>query len=401
MGLGACPAKEHPPKVVGIQKEIGSTAGASKPGGANGFRASSNVDAPAAKVSSYNSHGQAAVAANFCIPNWPTKSFTLSTLERERAIFIHQQSCGDYEDRFPELFKYGIRFRPEPARPDVYRTVVMDYLPKEVTMFAVLLKVRCGVVADARLLDTVSITGYLSALITFVHEHSAKTFVSGARKTPLRFGGAEARVTLVPTPTWPMRSNLRSSITDHGHTRCLELQNFPHRVTPAELERDLCVHPAMTTHRMEAKRKRLDGSLELRFTSIKHAHRAYGKLTNIGPYMQCTIKHLPDPCAQPWIYAPDQPDCVLGSAKLDAKTLQRGTLYVPATAKVQIRKEYAVSHKSENSNPNTILVNLCATEDLTEQRGDGDMNNVLNNPQNRGFSLKEHSLKTEELCKPQ
>ncbi|KAL8896045.1 MAG: hypothetical protein Q9207_007900 [Kuettlingeria erythrocarpa] len=288
------------------QKQSEPSSWASSSDGASVASASDIAETVVYKIAQKDTSDPGTNTLVLFMPRWPTKTFALSGTEREGTILIHKRVAGDREYRFPDFFRYGIRFRPEPTERNIYRTVLVDNLPPSLRLFELLNRVKGGLVLDAKLLNTVCINGRLSAMITFFHECGAKAFLSGARSQPLLFDATQARVTLLPTPTYPISKMLRTAIEEHHHTRCLEIQNFPKGIKPAELERDLRVCEAMTTHRIEAKRMRLDGVLELRFNSINYAGGAYGILTSRDRYRRCIVKFAPDQCAQPWEEIPEE-----------------------------------------------------------------------------------------------
>ncbi|KAI4113739.1 MAG: hypothetical protein LQ345_005343, partial [Seirophora villosa] len=236
-------------------------------------------------------------------PKWSAELSAVSASEREDAIFIHKRCAGATDYLFPDYFRYGIRFRPDPTETDIYRTILVDNLPAGVTVSALLQKIKGGAIQSVKSLDTTSITGRLSALITFVHEKGARAALDHQAQRrgaapPLEFAGVRARVTLLPTPTYPMCKKLQTAITKHAHTRCLAVTNFPRTaVAPADLERDLRVYPAMTTHRIVERKMRADGVLELGFASVDYAGWAFALLTRWHRYRGCKVTFTADPCA--------------------------------------------------------------------------------------------------------
>lgn len=230
---------------------------------------------------------------------WGPDKLFASAQEREVAISIHKNGIGPTEFTFPDVFKYGICYSPGPSVRDVYRTVSISGLASTVTMTALLEKVRGGVVVSAKLLDTTTITGSNTALITFLHEQAAMLFEDHAIQQSLTFAEHRVKVKLLSKPTWPTPIPLRKAIYDHGHTRCLTIRNFPRNISPEALRRDLRVCCVMVTDRIESMNMGTDGVLELRFESIWTAGKAYGILTSWRVYRQCKVEFSPDPCAQP------------------------------------------------------------------------------------------------------
>lgn len=188
--------------------------------------------------------------------------------------------------RYPDLFKYGIRFNPPDSDHDVYRTIIVSGLSPDISLSTVLNHVRGGAIVDAKLLDTINITGKKSALITFLHEHAAMGFEEYTRDNPIIINNVAAQVRVVSQPTWPMRVPLRKAIFDRQHTRCLKVVNFPEQITAQRFRADLdiCMDIRMNPDRVTYMQKGKDGLLELQFSSIDWAGHAYGMLSSYRAY---------------------------------------------------------------------------------------------------------------------
>lgn len=231
-------------------------------------------------------------------PRWIISKTFNSSQERESAASINRRNGGPNELRYPDLFKYGIHYSPPDSERDVYRTVIVSNLSPDISLGTLLHHVHGGMVVDAKLLDTVNITGKKSALITFLHEHAAMFFEDYAKDSPVVISGVVAHVHVVSTPTWPMRIPLRKAISDHHHTRCLMVYNFPYHISAQKLRNDLTVCMEMNTDRFTYL-KRKDGFLELHFSSVDWAGHAYGMLGSYKAYSGCTACFAQDPCARP------------------------------------------------------------------------------------------------------
>ncbi|KAI4262158.1 MAG: hypothetical protein L6R42_002660 [Xanthoria sp. 1 TBL-2021] len=349
-----------------------------------------------------NIEAAAVSRAAMFMPKWPASSFAVSATEREAAVFIHQRNASNQELRFPNVFKYGIRFRPDPMETDLYRTIVVTRLPSKLTMSALLQQIRGAAVVDAKLLDTRSIDGHSTALITFAHEFEAKAVEHKAGKTPLKFSGKPAIVTLLPTPIWPMLGNLRTAIDDHQHTRCLEVHNFPRGVKPAELEYDLRVCRCMASNRIEAKTMRSDGVLELRFNSVKYAGHAYGTLTTYKRYQQCRVKRVADPCARPSDGSLDQIHAAIEPASPKDQKPGKEASNVEAVVGITRWKEYA--YETYTGVPSLLQARIGTpdtSDDRTYRLSDADVNDAATTQRGRGFTTKQCVPKPEDTCNPQ
>ena len=130
-------------------------------------------------------------------PRWMVSEIFSSVRQHESAVYLNRSHAGPDELRFPDFFGYGIRFCPGEKDNGVYRTVVVSNLPPHIQLGTLLNRVRGGLVIDAKLLDTVQITGKKSALIIFLSEYAALAFEDHSKEYPLIISGVEARVQVV------------------------------------------------------------------------------------------------------------------------------------------------------------------------------------------------------------
>ena len=159
-------------------------------------------------------------------------------------------------------------------------------------------KIRGGIVVSCQLLDTTSITGFFSARVRFLQESAALAYDDFAAANPIIFHGHKAHVSIVRTPTFPLPSPMLERIIQGGRTRCLEISNLSEKIAANRLLSDLKM-PSMQITGIEHMQMRKDRVLDLRFSSIWHAERAYGKLVSLRDYRGCGIVWAKDPCALP------------------------------------------------------------------------------------------------------
>ena len=192
----------------------------------------------------------------------------------------------DPDDSGSEVSLYGLSFEPSYNEENTHRTLTISGLPTNITLSAVLDKVRGGGIVSAQLLSTLPITGFTTARVVFLEEFSALAYEEHSQNHPIMFRGLIATVDLVHNHTWPVNYN-------HMHTRCLEVRRFPRSVPPAGLlttmghELNRPIHMQMLNN----------GNLILHFASIQKAGRAYGLLPRT--YRSCEPHFIADPCAQP------------------------------------------------------------------------------------------------------
>ncbi len=219
--------------------------------------------------------------------------------ELSSALYINRCNTGFDDLRHPDFFKYGLRFTPSHDQGNVYRTVTISGLPANITISMVLNGVRGGAVLESQLLNTLRISGSITALIIFLHEHSAFAYEEHAKKHPIIFNGLVANVAVVPTPTWPIKPKLRKAVFNHQHSRCLEVHNFPRSISPSELRKDIGHYEVLRFDHLVHTEMRKDGILVLQFSSIDGAGWAYGMLSSFRAYRDCEPYFTSDPCSQP------------------------------------------------------------------------------------------------------
>ena len=264
---------------------------------------------------------------NFVIePRWSPERSLDSNQDRATAVLINRRNtwAGARDVPCPGFFKHGIRYVPRPIEQDFYRTVVISRLPLSVTMEALLEKVRGGMLIDAKLLNTANLTGSNTALVTFLHEHSALSFEDHAKNYPIVFTNVFAQVAVIPTPTSPIPNDLRTSI-EEGRTRCLEIHRLPPNISLQNLRQELTDSPVMKSTSLEYMRLRADGVLELRFSSITAAEYSSTFFRKTLRYRGCTIQCVPDPCAQPLETLLEQPSYVSRSVEEESPEVSSNT----------------------------------------------------------------------------
>ncbi|MCJ1340944.1 hypothetical protein MMC09_006240 [Bachmanniomyces sp. S44760] len=223
--------------------------------------------------------------------------------ERNIALIFNQRYAGPQDIRHPTFFDYGIRFQPPPDEQGVYRTVSISGIPIGTPISSLLRLIRGGMILSVQILDTIRITGHLSALVIFTREEAAKGIIHHTKTHPLRISNTNLHVRLVETPTYPIPWPLQNAITTHSHTRVLLISNLtPETISLASLRKDLHPHPALSIDLIEFMEMRTDGVVEVRFTSIAAAGRGYGVLRGHRGYRSRGVEVVfgRDPCSGPF-----------------------------------------------------------------------------------------------------
>jgi hypothetical protein len=232
--------------------------------------------------------------------------------ERNDAIRSHQSGMDRASNKaFVEFFRHGIAYVPSETDSNYLRTVHIGNLPKDIELRKVLARIRGGQIISAVLLNTVSITGSMSAMVQFVHEADAEEYVTYTSEHPISFPptcdsstktsgegmGMKAEITLIQTPTYPLAIPARVRIHEHGQTRCLVLPGFPENYSIRSLERNLaCGNGHRATSLIEFWLDE-EQTLHLEFSSVGAAGSAYGILTNWQIYRGLQVAFERDPCA--------------------------------------------------------------------------------------------------------
>ena len=130
--------------------------------------------------------------------------------------------------RFPQVFRYGIQFRPDrlsspvPAEQGHRRGVQFFYLRPDCTIRDVLARVRGGVVVSAvrAKIDT-------TARVVFLREQDAARYAAFAQTEPalIKELGLNAILAHLDTDTYP-ESPFVVGATVEGWTRCLSIGGF-------------------------------------------------------------------------------------------------------------------------------------------------------------------------------
>ena len=214
----------------------------------------------------------------------------------ENAIYINKWPSSQDERESPDFYEYGIHFVPDAYNSNFHRTIVISNIPEHIDLEQVLLNVDGGVIVQADILDSVSITGSKTAMIVFLDDRAAMAYQENALQNAIIFDGHQASVTLLSTPTWPMNRRLSKAIYDKGHTRSLLVSNFPANVEEADFRQYLRVHKALKNNEVVRFCDAEDNKRVIDFSSIWFAQEAKRRLEASDIYRQCRVTFIPDSC---------------------------------------------------------------------------------------------------------
>ncbi|KAJ5167619.1 uncharacterized protein N7482_003213 [Penicillium canariense] len=194
------------------------------------------------------------------------------------------------------FFQWGLRYVPAASHDNVFRTVVIGNLPHACTLTQILPQIRGGPIFSASLLNTWTITGCPTALITFNHQKGALNFLRRVGRDGFYVGASAAQVQPVPTPTYLMTGDMETQINKLGRTRCLVVSSR----RSGNLKKG--IHRVLATSRLRNYvecfgERDPDGEVTIRFHSVKMAGVACTMLVNDERLRGAFVKTAPDPCS--------------------------------------------------------------------------------------------------------
>ncbi|KAJ5874377.1 uncharacterized protein N7529_002807 [Penicillium soppii] len=197
--------------------------------------------------------------------------------------------------KFPNLpiIRIGLRHTPCEAEKG-FRTITISNLPSNTSMDQVLRAIRGGEVLSACMCNTVRITGFLTAFITFVNSSGAAKFLSIAEQEGCYVAFQKVEVNLVGTPTYPMRRILQDRIVNRGRTRTLTICSADRSIKRTV---HLILSDSIVAAYIEGfKEHQTREEITILFHSIEMAMRAY-KLLQVCPGIE-KMWFGSDPCGK-------------------------------------------------------------------------------------------------------
>ncbi|PLB45294.1 hypothetical protein P170DRAFT_416387 [Aspergillus steynii IBT 23096] len=193
------------------------------------------------------------------------------------------------------IFQYGMRYIASTQEKNCYRTVRIEGLPADMQLKQILPSIS-GEIYCARLVDTRSIIGSNTAIVTFVLQIDAVRLIQSS-KNGLDLGLVLAKVVPVNTPTYPMPVEMEKKVFEKNYTRCLCVYGA------CGFLRDTISRVLMKSRHANAlesiEEGHQAGEVYVRFHSIKTAAVACELLKGHPGLFQCQFRFLKQSCAQP------------------------------------------------------------------------------------------------------
>jgi hypothetical protein len=214
------------------------------------------------------------------------------------AVEIHKETCSVREPRYPDFFRYGLRYIPAGTDSGYMRSVLIIDFPAATTLREIIARVRGGQIVSAILTNTIPLTGTNSAKIEFLHERNAMEYVDFCAEHSITFGedSQSASVALIPTPTWPIKTPLSRAIFERKHTRILTIPDFPDNLSLTLIKRTLTHGSGHRANLLVDFFLTCRNTLHLEFSSISAAGSAFGILTNFDAFRGLEVCWDRDTC---------------------------------------------------------------------------------------------------------
>lgn len=225
-------------------------------------------------------------------------SIWASPQQRDDEINSHMRASDSREFKFPDYFRHGLSYVPKEDDFDTFRGVHIGGLPKDIDLRDVLARVRGGRIYSSVLLNTMSICGSNSALVTFIKQADAEAYVEYANAHPITFESSDsdnqhvatAIVTHIHTPTFPFSPGKLKTIFEFNRTRILTVRNFPQQISLRRLESDLSGRTRIRAERMLEWYIDEEGTLRMEFSNVDAAGSAFGMLSNMNSYRDFNLE---------------------------------------------------------------------------------------------------------------
>ncbi|RMD44301.1 hypothetical protein DV735_g797, partial [Chaetothyriales sp. CBS 134920] len=199
------------------------------------------------------------------------------------------------------FWQYPVRFI-EDAEKNVFRTVMIDYIPIGATYPDILAKVRGGAIEKIQLIGPIgSAIDYMTARIVFHSEESASKMASHARDHGMKILDKPVRVWQVITQTYPKTAELAWDVFENMYTRLLlvniknanvgvEVRAKMRELLPAKLD--------WLQDELVGMGKTADGYDLIEFTSVQAATMAMEQLRRDKDFGGIELDFEDDPCAE-------------------------------------------------------------------------------------------------------
>ena len=202
-----------------------------------------------------------------------------------------------------KFWRYPVRYI-EYLEKNLFRTVMIDYIPLGTTYSDVLDNIYGGAIEKIELFEPIgTATNYMTARLVFHYELAASMTATYARDHQMMIRGKPVRVWQVITQTYPKNRRLEVDVFENMYTRLL-LANLKNASSPEEVKNEM---RAMLPVKLEHLKSSIveisktgDGFDLIEFTSVAAATSAMEQLRRDPDFGGIEMDFEDDPCAEPY-----------------------------------------------------------------------------------------------------
>lgn len=205
--------------------------------------------------------------------------------DRARQYFAQKDTFWDHPVRCLEY-----------AEKNLFRTVMIDYIPLTASYEDVLEQIYGGSIEKITLVGPLGNTvNYRTARVVFNFELGAATTADYAREHGMIVKGCPVRVWHVPNQTYPKNKKLEKDVFENGYTRVLLFDNITDdqlALIPGKL--------AWAENNIVDIGRAADGMPMVEFTDVAVASKALELFMNDPEFGAVRFDFEDDPCAAPY-----------------------------------------------------------------------------------------------------
>ena len=208
---------------------------------------------------------------------------------------LNSQPFGTRHEIF---WKHPVRYLDYDSK-NIFRTVMIDYIPADATYNDVLDEICSGSLEKIEMVPSIGdALNYQTARVVFNFELGASTTANFARDHGMKIKGQKVRVWQVLTQTYPKNFQLEREVFENGFTRVLIINNASQEALstlPTKLERFKSSIVAFS--------ETFDRYPMIEFTSVVFAIKAMQVLMSDHNFHDAEFDFDEDPCGEPYPFS--------------------------------------------------------------------------------------------------
>jgi len=221
-------------------------------------------------------------------------------ITKENPIFDEDEDAGymrfgDYRGADKPFWNHPVRYLEYTDR-NLFRTVMIDYIPLSATYKDVLRPIHGGSIEKITLVGPIGkSTNYKTARVVFNYELGASTTANYARDHGMKVNGSLVRVWQVTNQTYPKNKQLDKDVFENAFTRILLFAGM----TDEQFELIAPKLALLTANIVEIGRA-LDGLPMVEFTDVATASKVLEQIVHDPDFDGVQFDFEDDQCAEPY-----------------------------------------------------------------------------------------------------